>query len=148
MDNQVHGEVADRLKLRGQRYTETRRSLVDVLAAAKMPLTLPEILNRGRSLAQSSVYRNLSELETAGVVHRVVTADDHARFELAEHLTGHHHHLVCSSCGAVIDFTVPTRLEGTLEHELASVAEHHGFAADHHRLDILGTCADCADLRG
>ncbi|KAA0232822.1 MAG: Peroxide operon regulator [Acidimicrobiales bacterium] len=147
MDDHVHDEVAERLELRGQRYTETRRSLVDVLISASMPLTLPEILAQGRTLAQSSVYRNLSELEKAGVVHRVVTADDHARFELAEHLTGHHHHLVCSSCGAVIDFTVPSRLEGTLERELASVAERHGFVVDHHRLDILGACTDCATPR-
>ena len=69
-------------------------------------------------LAQSSAYRNLAVLERAGVVHRIVTSDEFARYELAEDLTHHHHHLICSTCGGVTDFEV----SDAVEHELESGA--------------------------
>ena len=95
-------------------------------------------------MAQSSTYRNLAELERAGVVHRIVTSDEFARYELAEDLAGHHHHLICSSCGDVQDFTMSGALETDLGRALDSVAAEHGFAPEHHRLDLVGTCAGCA----
>ena len=68
-------------------------------------------------------------LERAGVVHRIVTADDFARYELAEDLTEHHHHLICSACGDVRDFTVSPELEGDLDRALAAAsARAHGFS--------------------
>ena len=65
---------------------------------------------------RARVYRNLVVLEQAGVVHRIVTNDEFARFELAEDLTGdHHHHLICSSCGAVEDVPASAGLEQSLQ---------------------------------
>ena len=132
-----------RLRRDGQRYTENRRTLVDVLVEAGGPLTIPEILEQRPELAQSSAYRNLAVLERAGVVRRILTTDDWARYELAEDLTEHHHHLICASCGDVRDFTVSPELEGDLDQALGRIAREHGFSADHHRLDLVGTCADC-----
>jgi Fur family transcriptional regulator, ferric uptake regulator len=140
----LHETAALRLAGLDQRYTTARRALVDVLAAAHAPLALPQLLERDRSLAQSSAYRNLVVLERAGVVHRFVTADEYARYELAEDLTGHHHHLVCSTCGEVRDFTMPPGVESEIDRALGAVAGQHDFAADHHRLDLVGTCAACA----
>ena len=78
------------------------------------------------------------------MVRRIVTSDEHARFELAEDLTGHHHHLVCGTCGRVEDFTVSHQLERSLDAALARVAGDTGFQVDHHRLDLVGTCSNCA----
>jgi Fe2+ or Zn2+ uptake regulation protein len=89
------------------------------------------------------VYRNLATLEQAGAVHRIVTNGDFARYELAEDLTEHHHHLICSRCGDVSDFTAPPALEASLGRAMASVADATGFAPAHHRLDLIGTCARC-----
>src|SRR3954451_13944434 len=86
---QMHDTVAARLNAVGQRLTANRQSLLDTLTAAPRPLTIPEILDDRPGLAQSSVYRNLVVLEDAGVVHRVVGADEFARWELAEDLAGH-----------------------------------------------------------
>ena len=83
-------------------------------------------------------------LERAGVVHRIVTTDEFGRFELAEELTRHHHHLICSSCGDVSDFTVPPPVEQELETALSKVARQAGFQARAHRLDLVGTCASCS----
>lgn len=139
----AHGTAATRLRGDGQRYTPARRALVDALAATDRPLTIPELLAADPALALSSAYRNLAVLERAGVVRRIVTSDEHARFELAEDLTEHHHHLICERCGRVDDFTVSPQLERTLEAALARAAEGTGFRPDHHRLDLVGTCAGC-----
>jgi Fe2+ or Zn2+ uptake regulation protein len=141
----VHNLAATLLRSSGQRYTRSRRAVVDVLAQADRPMTLPDILSGNHGLAQSSTYRNLSELVEAGVVRRIITSDEYSHFELAEHLTGdHHHHLICSSCGAVEDFTVPGEVEELIDRASASVARRRRFALDHHRLDLVGLCASCA----
>jgi Fe2+ or Zn2+ uptake regulation protein len=135
--------VADRLHRDGQRYTDGRRALVAVLSEAATPLTIPEVLARRPHLAQSSTYRNLSVLERAGVVQRIVTTGEWARYELAEDLTEHHHHLICSSCGVVDDFRVSPQLERSLDKALERVADALSFRVEGHRLDLVGRCANC-----
>jgi len=127
------------------RYSRSRHAVVEALADAGRPVTLPEILTAdgGRELAQSSAYRNLGELVDAGVVRRVTAGDDHARFELHESLTGHHHHLVCTVCGRIEDFDVPDEFEAGID-DLVATAVQRGFVVDAHRFDMLGRCAGCA----
>lgn len=142
---ELHAAVADRLRRGDQRYTTNRRTVVEVLEAADRPLTIPEILERRRHLAQSSLYRNLAVLEENGVVHRIHGTDDFARYELTEDLAGyHHHHLICSGCGTVADFTVPAEVEASLDASLAAVSDSTGFVTEHHRLDLIGRCRACA----
>jgi Fur family transcriptional regulator, ferric uptake regulator len=133
-----------RLKADGQRYTDSRRQLVVLLAEAAQPLTIPDILERTTGLPQSSVYRNLAELERAGVVRRIVTTGEFACYELTEDLTEHHHHLICSVCGSVSDFTVAPKLERDLAAALAQAAHDRDFRIQAHRLDLVGVCAGCA----
>jgi Fur family transcriptional regulator, ferric uptake regulator len=143
VSEELHETVYARLRAAGQRYTWNRRSLVEVLESADRPLTIAETL-RHRPLPQSSAYRNLAVLEQAKVVHRVTGTDEFARYELAEDLTDHHHHhLICTSCGAVSDFTLPPSLERTLEATMANVASHTRFRPERHRLDFIGTCSGC-----
>ena len=144
MTTDLHATATARLRADGQRYTPRRRALVDLLAEIDQPLTIPQLLEQRRDMAQSSVYRNLAVLERARVVHRIVTADEFARYELAEDLTEHHHHLICASCGDVTDFTVPEAVEQDLEAALAKVAKRTGFKVTDHRLDLVGTCPRCA----
>jgi Fe2+ or Zn2+ uptake regulation protein len=136
--------IALRLGQHQQRMTAVRKQIVDVLASSDRPLTIPEILDSGHDLAQSSVYRNLVVLEEADVVHRIVTRDEFARYELAEDLTGHHHHLVCASCGRVEDLPASESIERSVEAAVAQAARKVGFRTRHHRLDLVGTCADCS----
>jgi Fe2+ or Zn2+ uptake regulation protein len=144
MEIDLHTEVAARLKRVEQRYTSKRRALVDILRGTNQPMAIPDILWGRRGLAQSSVYRNLTVLERAHVVRRVITGKDFAHFELAEDLTNHHHHLVCSRCGAVEDVTIPSRLEHSMERTLDGVAADAGFTTVSHRFDLIGTCRNCA----
>ena len=140
----LHVAVGRRLRVAGMRYSRSRYAVVEVMADAGRPLTLPEILavDAGRRLAQSSAYRNLGELVDVGVARRVDAGDDRFRFELHESLTGHHHHLVCDSCGRVEDFQVPDEFEKQVA-ALVEVANDGGFRVDAHRFDMLGRCAGC-----
>lgn len=140
----LHDTVSARLRADGQRYTTGRRALVEVLAGAEHPLTIAEVLDGRRDLAQSSAYRNLAVLERAGVVQRVYTTSEWARYELAEHLTAHHHHLICTACGAVADVEVPAFLEQAMERAAAEVGRSRGYRIETHRLDLVGTCPACA----
>lgn len=139
----LHAMVAERLRSVGQRYTAQREALVAVLDRAGKPLSTAEIVE-ARTGPQSSVYRNLSVLEHAGVAHRVITEGGFARYELTEDLTEHHHHLICTRCGTVQDVTIPPKLETTMDRAAGTLARRNGFAAVRHRLDLMGTCRSCA----
>ena|SRR6266542_1393909 len=144
MSADLHWAVAPRLRATGQRLTPGRRALLDILARASHPLTIAEILRVGQGLALSSAYRNLVVLEQAGVVRKVVTEEDFGRYELAEDLTEHHHHLVCSSCGIVEDLPTDARVEGVMREVAASATELSGFTPKGHRLDMVGLCSNCS----
>jgi Fe2+ or Zn2+ uptake regulation protein len=143
MVDELHHEVARLLSAQEQRYTGGRRALVDVLAGAGRPLTIPEVLERSPGVPQSSAYRNLTVLVEVGAARRVNGSGEHGRFELAEDLTGHHHHAICTSCGTVVDIHGAPRLEKALEAAAAAAGADLGFAVSDHRIDLLGTCRDC-----
>ena len=143
----VHGEVMRRFMKHDQRYTSQRRLIVTVLSASDRPLMIQQMLKRSSStkkvLAQSSLYRNLVVLEDVGVVQRIFSTDDVARYELNDDILGHHHHLVCSKCGDIRDVRIPESLESSLDSTLAKIAKRSGFKLEQHRLDLIGRCGKC-----
>lgn len=141
--DELDDEITALLQRADQRYTKGRRALVAALRAAGQPVTILQILDAADGLAQSSVYRNLAVLEEVGVVTRIITNDEFARYELAESLTEHHHHLICSACGDVFDFSLGARTEASLDKALHRIADDAGFTVEAHRLDLVGTCARC-----
>jgi Fe2+ or Zn2+ uptake regulation protein len=144
MMTELDRAVVSRLADHDLRYTSGRRRLVSGLRQAGGPVTLPELLDLASDLPQSSAYRNLSLLEEAGVVRRLVHGGDHAHYELAEELTGHHHHLICSNCGLVRDVTLPPTLERSLDRAFESIAATQAFTPSHHVVDVYGHCDGCA----
>ena len=139
----VHELVGRRLRESDQMYTKGRRELVELLLSFGRPASMPDLLELRPKLTQSSMYRNMTDLETAGVVQKIVGTDERTRFELAETLIGHHHHLICSECGTVDDFEVPERVEQALEADLSEALAGTGFHAHGHRLDVIGVCSRC-----
>ena len=139
----VHDEIALRLARLDQRYTARRRALVETMAGAGRPLTVPEILRTNPTLTQSSAYRNITVLVDAGAARRINGTDDHGRFELAEELAGHHHHLVCGSCGTIADVRPSARLERALAQAARAAAAEDDFDVTEHRFDLVGVCARC-----
>jgi len=139
----LHAEIRERLGGRGLRYTGGRRAIVELLLTSDRPVNIGDIGLALPELPRSSAYRHLADLQAASVVRNVPASDDYARFELAEDLTDHHHHLLCTGCGRVIDVPSSTELETALGAYVARLAEKEGFTAHHHRVDVLGLCAEC-----
>lgn len=137
---QLHRTVAQRLGASRQRYTASRRKLVEALRRCG-PVTMAELLAREPSLHQSTAYRSLAIFEQLGVVARLpAPLGSESRFELAEPYVAHHHHLVCSRCGVMHDYSLPDDVEAALDRAATHVA---GFDVDCHRLDFVGTCRRC-----
>ena len=143
-DIDINEIAAFQLQTINQRYTKNRRKLIEILLKTSKPITINQILESDSKLAQSSVYRNLAVLEEAGLVVKIITNDDHAHYELAEHILDHHHHIICSPCGEILDFHLSEKIEKALENSLKEIADV-GFSIDRHRLDLLGTCGECTE---
>lgn len=140
----LHAEAAVRLAAAEQRYTSGRRALVQAMTGAGRPLTIPELLAAAGSVTLSSTYRNLTVLCEANVARRVVGSDDLGRFELAEDVSGsHHHHLICSDCGTISDVKASIRLERAVAEAAREAAEETGFEVTGHRVDLEGRCPAC-----
>ena len=77
------------------------------------------------------------------MVRRVTGTDEHGRYELAEEISGHHHHLVCAACGRVEDVSPSPRLERALGDAARIVADEQGYQVIEHRVDLLGLCPSC-----
>jgi Fe2+ or Zn2+ uptake regulation protein len=143
MTDDLHGVVEQRLRLIDQRYTAGRRAIVDLLVSAGHPVSIGDIADRLPDLPRSSAYRHLVDLHSAGLVRRITGHDEFTRYELAEDLTEHHHHLLCVNCGKVIDVTLPDGFEAEAARAISQLAETAGFQAHSHRLDVLGLCSAC-----
>jgi Fe2+ or Zn2+ uptake regulation protein len=143
MTGDLHGVAERRLRRIDQRYTAGRRAIIDLLVSTGHPVSIGDIADSLPDLPRSSAYRHLVDLEAAGLVRRVAAHDEFTRFELAEDLTEHHHHLVCETCGKVIDVTLPAGFEQDLANAIGELADAEGFQPHSHRLDVLGVCAAC-----
>src|SRR5215475_3099031 len=119
------------------------RRIVELLLSAGHPVSIGDIAERLPDLPRSSAYRHLTDLQAAGLIRRVAASDEFTRFELAEDLTEHHHHLLCVNCGKVTDVTPPAGFEYQVAGAITDIAAAAGFQAHSHRLDVLGLCATC-----
>lgn len=118
---------------------------MELLVGLDRPATIPELLAQGAGQSQSSLYRNLAILEQCGVVRRIASIDDVARYELDETFTGHHHHVVCHVCGRVDDVTLPPTLEQALSRASEAAQAQRDFEVTSHRVAFVGTCGECGE---
>ena len=144
----LHVQIATMLGQANYRYTGSRRRLVEALAISGRPLTLPEIITAEPTLAQSSAYRNLEVLEQIGITCRISVGNEHTHFELSESLLGHHHHMICMTCGAIRDVSLDAKTERLIERNLSTAASQAHFTPTHHNLDLYGRCIDCTRKNG
>ena len=136
--------VEQRLASDGVRLTRGRRSTVQAILEAGGPRTAAEIqVELGDAVPLSSLYRSLSVLTESGVLVAQHDSGGIMRFELAEWLTGHHHHFVCVSCGTAIDVTPNPDQERAIETLIEEMASANGFAVTGHRFEIEGRCRSC-----
>ena len=143
-EGRIPEAVESLLRGAGIRFTPARRLVVRTLEAAPGPQSAGDLHTALRDrLPLSSLYRTLTVLEEAGVLAKEHDAAGVARYELAESLLGHHHHLVCVFCGEVRDVGIDPPTEDTVARLVEDIARRAGYQATGHRIDIAGTCASC-----
>jgi Fur family transcriptional regulator, ferric uptake regulator len=143
VDADLHELVEVRLRRADLRYTAGRRAIVELLDSVGHPVSISDIAVQLPEVPRSSAYRHLVDLQGAGVVRRIAAKDEFARFELAEDLTEHHHHLLCTVCGRVIDVTPTPAFERTVAAMVLELAAQQRFRPTSHALDVTGHCATC-----
>jgi Fe2+ or Zn2+ uptake regulation protein len=142
--SELHELVKSKLGDRGVRYTHGRHSVVTAIQMASGPRTAAELRDHtARDVPTSSLYRTLVVLEGCDVVRKHHGPDGVARYELAESLTGHHHHVVCVACGAIEDVSVPRAAEQQLNAIVKSLGSKVEFRVLDHVLEVEGVCPEC-----
>ncbi len=96
------------------------------------------LLNEGEEIGLATVYRVLTQFETAGLVSRHHFEGGNSVFEL--NLGGHHDHIVCMKCGKVDEFT-----DSVIEIHQEQVAEKLGYKLTDHSLCLYGFCSNCKE---
>lgn len=134
-------QVARHVRAQGLRWTTQRELIVRTALGAHDHFTAEELLERCRKrdpqVSRATVYRTLAVLESAGVVEGLDAGDGPRRFEhVINH--DHHDHMVCTSCGAILEFR-----DEQLERRQEAAARAHGFTMQRHSLRIYGTCSRC-----
>jgi Fur family ferric uptake transcriptional regulator len=91
---------------------------------------------QGQGVGLATVYRTLQSMALDGDVDMIRTAGGEAVYRRCS--TGHHHHLVCRSCGKTVEVEGPA-----VESWTDKIGAENGFSDVHHTLEIVGLCSGC-----
>jgi Fur family transcriptional regulator, ferric uptake regulator len=129
----------------GYRRGGARQAILELLGEQPCALSAVEIehalTSRRREVSRASVYRVMDELEEIGLVQRVEIGQGMVRYEPVRHGSGHHHHLVCDSCGRLEQFA-----DEELERTIRRVAERLPLRVSEHEIVLHGACESCASV--
>ncbi|WP_077615406.1 peroxide-responsive transcriptional repressor PerR [Caenibacillus caldisaponilyticus] len=134
-------EAIKTLRQSGVRITPQRHAILEYLIVSMSHPTADEIYkaleSRFPNMSVATVYNNLRVFKKVGLVKELTYGDSSSRFDFA---TSDHYHIICESCGKIVDFHYPGL------DEVETVAEHvTGFSVNHHRMEVYGTCPDCQE---
>jgi Fur family ferric uptake transcriptional regulator len=128
------------IRAAGGRITLPTRIVVEILAGGDGHLSADDLIaefeRRTSGVAPSTVYRVLQRLDQLQVIEHVHSGVGATFYQLRDR---GHAHLVCESCGAIID--IP---DGVLTPVADAIARDFGFTVRTHHAALLGRCATCA----
>lgn len=129
------------LKKAGLKATLPRLKILNILDSSQVRHMSAEdvyksLLETGEDVGLATVYRVLTQFESAGLVRRHHFEGGHSVFELDQ--GKHHDHIVCVRCGRVDEF-----MDETIEERQRTIAKKAGYAMTDHSLYIYGICSDC-----
>jgi Fur family ferric uptake transcriptional regulator len=125
----------------GSRNTRQRGAVSALLAEAEGFHSAQDLhamlRSRGDAVGLTTVYRTLVSMAEAGEIDVMQTPGGENLYRRCS--GGHHHHLVCRSCGRTVEVLGPA-----VEAWADKVAAQHGYRDVSHTLEIFGTCPACA----
>ncbi|MFH0753568.1 MAG: Fur family transcriptional regulator [Candidatus Omnitrophota bacterium] len=141
-----HGKVKDC----GYRITAGREAIIEALSVTHDHLSAEDVYVRIHdkypNVGLTTIYRTLDMLVNLGLVFKFDFGDGKSRYELTEGPKGshHHHHLVCTGCKRVIDYTdfIDDEVE-LLRRTEKGLSDKYRFRIDNHLIQFYGTCTEC-----
>lgn len=126
------------LRNAGLKVTLPRLKILELLESSPVHHMSAEdvykaLLEQGEDVGLATVYRVLTQFEAAGIVERHHFEGGHSVFEISQ--GEHHDHIVCISCGKVLEFT-----DEIIEQQQQHIAEKMGFILTGHALHLYGIC--------
>jgi Fur family transcriptional regulator, ferric uptake regulator len=138
-DRRMHKQLSEHLVRHGLKQTRQREAILDAFAAAKGHVSSEELYEVVRAhhpdVGAATVYRALKLFCEAGVARAHHFRDGVTLYEREGH---HHDHLICTSCGAIVEFE-----SDVIEEEQDKVAIAHGYKLTQHRHILYGLCPKC-----
>lgn len=129
------------LQQQGLKLTIERQALVREIFGQHYHFEAEQLLGLMRDkrlkISRATVYRTLDLLVKSGMVRRVHLGEDHYHYERVTE-NSHHDHLICTTCGGVIEFHDPV-----IEERQKRICARKGFTPTFHNLQILGVCSKC-----
>ena len=136
------GRFESFLQGQGLKLTSERAALLREIFSTHYHFEADELLFRlkgkNAKTSRATVYRTLDLLVRSGMVRRVHLGEDHYHYERVAK-DSHHDHLVCTSCGDVIEFH-----DEPLEQRQQEICRRSKFTPTYHNLQILGICDRCS----
>ena len=133
-------ENRELLNTAGLRKTSQRALILEIIRHGQGHLDADEVYRRARSkqprLSLSTVYRTLQKLKKLGLIEELHFDDTHHHYEIKP--PTEHHHLVCQSCGRVIEFEYP--ISRLIKRK---IAEAKDFEITSSEVQLIGYCSDC-----
>ena len=134
------GDIISKLTEQGYRLTPQRMMILSAIENSDSHISAEEIyaqvVSKYSHVNISTVYRTLELLKRLGLVTETDLGGGRVRYHPAA--KGHHHHLVCQECGAIIDLD-----ESLLSPLQSALLREYKFSADLRHLAIFGRCANC-----
>jgi len=133
------------LQQKGFRLTQARRHILAALISSEDHITADSLYDtvsqEQPGIGRMSVYRTLDLLSDLGLIRPVYQNTGAAHYILLDN--GHHHHLVCSHCGKVIDVD-----DCAVKKVERAIRRNYNFEIQGHLLEFIGRCSDCQQVIG
>jgi Fur family transcriptional regulator, ferric uptake regulator len=129
------------LRKAGLKVTLPRLKVLEILETTKQRHLSAEdvyksLLEMGEEIGLATVYRVLTQFESAGLVSRLSIDGGHAVFEIEDGT--HHDHMLCVRCNGIEEFT-----DEVIEERQRAITAERGFEMTDHSLYIYGICKQC-----
>jgi Fur family ferric uptake transcriptional regulator len=134
-------QLSEYLAFKNLKSTSQRDTILNVFVEAGRHLSAEELYSRVKKthpgIGYATVYRTLKLLAEAGLAQERRFEDGFTRYEHASQ-DAHHDHLICTSCGTIIEFE-----NESIEALQQDVARKKRFKVQNHKLELYGLCAGC-----
>lgn len=138
-----------RMRGHGSRWTAPREAVVDLLSQTNQHMSAKDIYNAliriYPGIGLTTIYRTLDLLEKMKLMKKLSLAGGESKYELIHNKNNsHHHHLICTGCGKIIDYDdfVDEELQLITKTE-ETLSKKHNFVINDHNIEFYGICEQC-----